>query len=99
VADAPENFLDPLLLTLMKDPVLLKTSGNIVDRSTIATQLLNDPLDPFNRAPLSWDEIEPVAGLKAEIESWIREKVADAKDAKATATVATPEAAASSMDM
>ncbi len=40
--DAPEEFLDPLLSTLMKDPVRLPTSGNIVDRSTITQHLLND---------------------------------------------------------
>lgn len=36
----------------MNDPVKLETSGNIVDLLTIKKQLLNDPLDPFNRAPL-----------------------------------------------
>jgi ubiquitin conjugation factor E4 B len=40
-ADAPEEFLDSLLLTLMSDPVLLP-SGHILDRSTIAQHLLND---------------------------------------------------------
>jgi hypothetical protein len=42
MADAPDEFLDPLLSTLMRDPVRLPTSGNIVDRSTIAQHLLND---------------------------------------------------------
>jgi hypothetical protein len=42
MADAPDEFLDPLLMTLMRDPVRLPTSGNIVDRSTIAQHLLND---------------------------------------------------------
>lgn len=41
-ADAPSEFLDPLLDVLMRDPVLLPTSGNIVDRSTIAQHLLNN---------------------------------------------------------
>lgn len=39
--DAPPEFMDPLLDTLMKDPVRLPTSKNIVDRSTIAQHLLN----------------------------------------------------------
>ena len=38
--DAPAEFLDPLMGTVMKDPVLLPSSGNIVDRSTIARHLL-----------------------------------------------------------
>jgi hypothetical protein len=39
--DAPDEFLDPLLSTLMKDPVYLPTSGTIVDRATISQHLLN----------------------------------------------------------
>jgi ubiquitin conjugation factor E4 B len=39
--DAPFEFMDPLLDTLMRDPVRLPTSGTIVDRSTIAQHLLN----------------------------------------------------------
>ena len=41
-ADAPEEFLDALLFTFMRDPVKLPTSGNVVDKSTIAQHLLND---------------------------------------------------------
>jgi ubiquitin conjugation factor E4 A len=39
-ADAPEEFLDEIMGTLMKDPVILPSSRNIVDRSTIARHLL-----------------------------------------------------------
>jgi ubiquitin conjugation factor E4 B len=42
IEDAPFEFMDPLLDTLMRDPVRLPTSGNIVDRATIAQHLLND---------------------------------------------------------
>jgi ubiquitin conjugation factor E4 B len=38
---APMEFIDPLLDTLMRDPVRLPTSNTIVDRSTIAQHLLN----------------------------------------------------------
>jgi ubiquitin conjugation factor E4 B len=41
VDDAPFEFMDPLLDTLMRDPVRLPTSNTIVDRSTIAQHLLN----------------------------------------------------------
>ena len=50
--DVPEEFLDPLMYTLMKDPVLLPTSNTVVDRSTIIQHLLSDQHDPFNRAAL-----------------------------------------------
>lgn len=36
LCDAPEHFLDPIMSTLMTDPVTLPSSKQIVDRSTIA---------------------------------------------------------------
>lgn len=50
--DIPDEFLDPLMYTLMEDPVLLPTSNTIIDRSTIIQHLLSDQHDPFNRSPL-----------------------------------------------
>ena len=35
-AQAPDHFLDPIMSSLMTDPVLLPTSGIVCDRSTIA---------------------------------------------------------------
>jgi hypothetical protein len=40
--DAPEEFLDTLMSTLMKDPVELPTSKNVVDYMTISK------FNPFN---------------------------------------------------
>lgn len=62
-ADAPDEFLDPLLYTLMMDPVRLP-SGTIMDRSSICTHLLNESVDPFNRMPLKVSMLEPVPELK-----------------------------------
>jgi len=53
IEDAPEEFLDPVMATLMEEPVLLETSGTIVDLLTIKMHLKNDPTDPFNRKPLT----------------------------------------------
>jgi len=72
--DAPTEFLDPLLCTFMKDPVLLPTSGTIIDRSTITQHLLNDPHDPFNRKVLSVDMIESATELKERMEKWLTDK-------------------------
>jgi hypothetical protein len=41
-ADAPEHYLDAIMSVLMKDPVKLPSSGQIVDRQTIARHLLSD---------------------------------------------------------
>ena len=38
--DAPEDFRDAMLFTLMRDPVMLPASKNVVDRSTISRHLL-----------------------------------------------------------
>ena len=45
---------------LMSDPVRLPNSLQIVDRSTIARHLLSDQTDPFTRAPLTMDQVEPL---------------------------------------
>ncbi|CAH0588924.1 unnamed protein product [Chrysodeixis includens] len=74
-ADAPEEFRDPLMDTLMTDPVLLP-SGKIMDRSVILRHLLNSATDPFNRQPLSEDQLRPATELKEKINQWQREKKA-----------------------
>jgi hypothetical protein len=73
VADAPDEFLDEILTTFMRDPVILP-SGHSVDRSTITQHLLNDPIDPFNRKPMTIEDIKPNHDLKAKIDAWLREK-------------------------
>lgn len=72
-ADAPEEFRDPLMDTLMTDPVLLP-SGKVMDRSVILRHLLNSSTDPFNRQPLTEDQLRPAADLKERIIQWQREK-------------------------
>uniref|UniRef100_A0A8C5C1E1 Ubiquitination factor E4B, UFD2 homolog (S. cerevisiae) n=1 Tax=Gadus morhua TaxID=8049 RepID=A0A8C5C1E1_GADMO len=56
-SDAPDEFKDPLMDTLMSDPVILP-SGNVMDRSVILRHLLNSPTDPFNRQPLTESMLE-----------------------------------------
>ncbi|KAM9445877.1 ubiquitin conjugation factor E4 B isoform 2-T2 [Clarias gariepinus] len=72
-SDAPDEFKDPLMDTLMTDPVQLP-SGNIMDRSIILRHLLNSPTDPFNRQPLTESMLESVPELKERIHAWMREK-------------------------
>ena len=73
MADAPDEFLDEILSTYMKDPIILP-SGHYVDRSTITQHLLNDPIDPFSREPMSADDIQPATELKAKMDAWLEEK-------------------------
>lgn len=74
LGEIPDEFLDPLLATLMTDPVILPTSKNTIDRSTIRQMLLSDPLDPFNRAPLKIEDVIPDTALKAQIDAFRAEK-------------------------
>lgn len=56
---APDEFKDPLMDTLMVDPVRLPTSGKVMDRSIIMRHLLNSATDPFNRSHLTEDRLVP----------------------------------------
>jgi ubiquitin conjugation factor E4 B len=76
-AEAPDEFLDEILSTFMKDPVILP-SGHYVDRSTITQHLLNDSIDPFNREAMTIDDVKPATELKARMNSWIEEKIREA---------------------
>ncbi len=70
--EIPDEFLDPILFTLMMDPVKLPASQMIVDRTTITSHLLNDPHDPFNRQPLAIEDVLPCPELKAQIEAFLK---------------------------
>ncbi|PPQ91665.1 hypothetical protein CVT25_012878 [Psilocybe cyanescens] len=74
LGEVPEEFLDPLMFTVMRDPVLLPSSKTILDRATIKSHLLSDSKDPFNRAPLSIEDVVPVPELKARIEEFLIER-------------------------
>ena len=56
--DAPDEFKDPLMGTLMEEPVKLP-SGIIMDKDVIIRHLLNSATDPFSRQPLSEDMLAP----------------------------------------
>ncbi|EDW03718.1 ubiquitin conjugation factor E4 B [Drosophila grimshawi] len=72
-ADAPDEFKDPLMDTLMSDPVVLP-SGTIMDRAIITRHLLNSCTDPFNRQHLTEDMLVPNIELKQRIDAWRKEQ-------------------------
>ncbi|XP_022906656.1 ubiquitin conjugation factor E4 B [Onthophagus taurus] len=69
MSEAPDEFKDPLMMTVMNDPVLLP-SGLIMDRPVIMRHLLNSNTDPFNRQPLTEDMLKPANDLKERINVW-----------------------------
>ncbi|KAJ1549699.1 hypothetical protein HK096_011010 [Nowakowskiella sp. JEL0078] len=76
LGEIPDDFLgmkfknDPLMYTLMEDPVILPTSRITMDRSTIRSHLLSDQRDPINRMPLTIDMVVDDVELKNKIEKW-----------------------------
>lgn len=59
LGEIPEHFLDPLLFHLMEDPVILPSSKQTIDLSTIKSYLLSEARDPFNRQPLTIEQVIP----------------------------------------
>ncbi|KAG2153094.1 ubiquitin elongating factor core-domain-containing protein [Suillus bovinus] len=74
LGEIPEEFLDPLMATIMRDPVTLPSSRVVIDRSTIKSHLLSDSKDPFNRMPLEIENVVPNVELKAQIDAFIAER-------------------------
>ncbi|KAI9016597.1 ubiquitin elongating factor core-domain-containing protein [Hyaloraphidium curvatum] len=70
LGEVPDEFLDPIMFTLMSDPVILPGSKTTVDRTTIRSHLLSDAHDPFNRQPLKYEDVIPNTELKQKIDDW-----------------------------
>ena len=69
----PDAFVDPIMQTVMTDPVTLPGSGQVVDRATIRRHLLGDRTDPFSRSPLDESMLVPADELRRSIEKWREE--------------------------
>ena len=68
--DAPEEFIDQITKELMEDPVILPTSNMSLDRQCIEYHILEYHNDPFNRKPLTKEELIPNIELKKRIEEY-----------------------------
>jgi ubiquitin conjugation factor E4 B len=86
LGEIPEELLDPLLYSLMRDPVILPVSRTTVDRSTIRSHLLSDPHDPFNRSPLKIEDVVDDVEMKAKVDAFLVEMKAKAKALKQGST-------------
>jgi len=88
LGEVPDEFLDPLMFTVMRDPVRLPSSKTILDRATIKSHLLSDSKDPFNRVPLSIEDVVPVPELKLRIEEFLIERRKKSMDVDAPSDLA-----------
>ncbi|KAL3145548.1 hypothetical protein ABBQ32_003373 [Trebouxia sp. C0010 RCD-2024] len=73
MADAPDEYLDPITYTLMQDPVKLP-SGAVMDRPNVMRMLLSDPRDPTTRAPLTKEDLVDDTELKSKIDMWVKQQ-------------------------
>lgn len=74
LGEIPDEFLDPIMSSVMRNPVRLPTSGNIMDRAVICRILLSDKVDPFNRKLLTEDMLVEEVELKERIETFIKSR-------------------------
>lgn len=56
--EIPEELCDPIMSTLIEDPIMLPSTKIIMDKGVIARHLLSDPHDPFNRDELTMEKLE-----------------------------------------
>ena len=68
---------DPMMCELMEDPVLLPTSGKVMDRKHITRHLLSTPNDPFNRQALTEEMLKPGKKKKSLLEQGSYNKLAN----------------------
>ena len=65
-SEPDDDFLDPVMMTLMTDPVLI-SSGYIFDRQTLSKFKSN--VCPFTNKPIH-SQVYPATFLKNRIETW-----------------------------
>lgn len=78
--DIPEEFLDPLIYTLIKDPVMIPNVDLIFDKTSIMSQIYHEKINPYTRESLDEniiqiynkkpDIIEKVAEFLDRINKW-----------------------------
>lgn len=78
-SEVPDEFQDPIMSTLMRDPVTWEGSHVTCDRAVITRQLLNEPIDPYTRRPLTAAQLVSVPDLKRRIDDWVTQQRAAKK--------------------
>jgi hypothetical protein len=65
--EPPDEFLCPILMVLMEDPVIGQ-DGKTYERAAIERALKQDPRSPFTREPMRLDSLRPNYAIKTLIE-------------------------------
>lgn len=77
LGEIPEELQDPIMGGMMLDPVILPQSNITVDRATIQAHLLNVPIDPFNRQPMTIEDVVPNLEVLEKIKQFRDERKAE----------------------
>lgn len=71
MSDIPKEFICPITLCIMKDPVLMP-DGQTYERSAIEKHLQVSPLSPLTKQPLDMKDATPNYALKSLIENYLK---------------------------
>ena len=71
MSEIPKEFLCPITLSIMKDPVLM-SDGQTYEKSAIEKALAISPLSPITKQPLSMKDAKPNYALKSLIENFLK---------------------------
>lgn len=78
--DVPEEFICPISLSLMKDPVMSKDGKNFEKKAILDWLNLGNVNCPLTRQPLKPSLLAPNAHLKLKIQRWRKENVQGTAD-------------------
>jgi Mg-chelatase subunit ChlD len=71
MSEIPKEFLCPITLSIMKEPVLM-SDGQTYEKSAIEKALAISPLSPITKQPLSMKDAKPNYALKSLIENFLK---------------------------
>ena len=97
--DYPPQYTDNLLLIPIRDPVMLPDMDDFFEKSSILSQLMQNKMNPYNRQPLTIEELdsynespeikEKISKFTDELNKW-KEEYMKKHNEKNTVVVSTP---------
>ena len=70
MTEIPKEFICPINLTIMKDPVIMP-DGQTYERKAIKKSLEISPLSPIAKKPMSMKDATPNYALKSMIDKYL----------------------------
>lgn len=70
--EIPEEYLDPIHYTIMKDPVLSIVSGHTFERESITEWINSNGTDPINQKSLNIHQLVPNRTLREAIDRFVK---------------------------